>query len=67
MRKSLTALFKWPRYGPQSPWAAANRKNPWSPLAQELIGLHIADASSGRARKGWAEATRLRPDWRIVS
>lgn len=47
----------YPGYGPRSPWAAANRKHPWSPLAQELVALHIADASDlRRERKGWADA-----------
>ena len=38
----------------------------WSPLGRMEMVLHIADASSGRARKGWAETTRLRPNWRII-
>ena len=38
---------------------------PWSELSRAVVALHIADASSTRARKGWAEAKRLRPDWRV--
>ena len=37
----------------------------WSDLGREEMKLHIADASSRRARKGWAETTRLRPNWRV--
>ena len=68
-RIRLATLFKrhpFIGYGPRSPWAAANRKHQWSPLAQELIARHISDASDmRRERKGWAEAKQLRPDWRV--
>ena len=37
----------------------------WKVLGRRGIRIHIADASSTRARKGWAEAKRLRPDWRV--
>ena len=61
-RITLSALFKWPRKPP----APIPRIAVWSELGRDCIALHIADASSSRARKGWAEAKRLREDWRII-
>ena len=37
----------------------------WSELSRTVVAIHIADASRTRARKGWAEAKQLRPDWRV--
>ena len=63
MRKFLRALFTR-NHKPQS--NALVHIPGWTPLGREEICLHIADASSQRARQGWAEAKRLRPDWRVV-
>lgn len=62
MIKSLRALLRRRKRPP----APVPRIPAWSELGLAAIAIHIADASGPRARKGWAEATRLRPDWRIV-
>ena len=62
-RIRLTTLFKRHRKRPSDPLGHIPA---WKDLGCRGIRLHIADASSPRARKGWAEAKQLRPDWRII-